>query len=418
MRTAILSTVAVSTLLSAAYASIIDVSLASAKDLITDLNSLVHPTLKYAPDYFDPQTKSKRPHCTLKALGDGKDDSNNLLAAPVDIYLSDAVLDLHGWLTFSDDVDYWVNNHFDFPFQKQSLALIIRGHDYILNGNDIGGIDGNGQVWYDWSKSEGNKYGRPMSLTIKDSKNVMIKNFSIIQPQFWASLVWGSENVHFKDFYVNATSFNPASQEDEKNWLQNTENFVYQGGDDCIALKPNSTLITVKNVTCVGGTGIAFGSIAQYDGVKDIIEDVYMENIGLYPSNQCPGYQGVYFKSYSIGHPPNGGGGGYGYAKNITVKDVYMKDIWHPIVVQSEWSDIHLHNFTGNALYNRVAWMSCSKLTPCHDWTFSGIDIQPGKRDHPEISFTCNNFVLGGSDGLSQCHPSNSTLETDAGGTL
>lgn len=46
-----------------------------------------------------------------------------------------------------------------------------------------------------------------------------------------------------------------------------TENFVFQGGDDCIALKPNSTLITARNITCLGGNGIAFGSIAQYEGV-------------------------------------------------------------------------------------------------------------------------------------------------------
>lgn len=45
------------------------------------------------------------------------------------------------------------------------------------------------------------------------------------------------------------------------------ENMVYQGGDDCVALKPNSTSITLRNVTCHGGTGIAFGSIAQYSGV-------------------------------------------------------------------------------------------------------------------------------------------------------
>lgn len=47
----------------------------------------------------------------------------------------------------------------------------------------------------------------------------------------------------------------------------NVENMVYQGGDDCVALKPNSTSITLRNVTCYGGTGIAFGSIAQYSGV-------------------------------------------------------------------------------------------------------------------------------------------------------
>jgi len=113
---------------------------------------------------------------------------------------------------------------------------------------------------------------------------------------------------------------------------------VYQGGDDCIALKPNSTDITIRNVTCYGGTGIAFGSIAQYEGVTDIIENVYMEDIKLYGSNQCPGFQGVYWKSwigYSHGTPPNGGGGGVGWCRNATVKDVYMEDIWHPLVVQA-----------------------------------------------------------------------------------
>jgi hypothetical protein len=52
-----------------------------------------------------------------------------------------------------------------------------------------------------------------------------------------------------------------------ENIANDAENMVYQGGDDCIALKPNSTDITIRNVTCYGGTGIAFGSIAQYEGV-------------------------------------------------------------------------------------------------------------------------------------------------------
>ncbi|WWC58634.1 uncharacterized protein I303_101178 [Kwoniella dejecticola CBS 10117] len=466
------------TLLTSALAGVIDLTVPSAGELLSELDAVLHPQsephlISYNENYLDPETQTNRKHCTLRARGDEKDDSDNLVTAvkkcgkggiiklpdanytigkPLDIYLENAVLDIHGWLSFTTDIPYWIEHRIYFPFQNQSLAFVIRGHDYVINGNDKGGIDGNGQVWYDYAKDFGNKYGRPMSLTIKDSKNVVVKNFSIIQPQFWASLVWGSENVLFKDFYVNATSFNPESSSDEKNWLQNTdgsdtyqsynvtyENMVYQGGDDCIALKPNSTLIVAKNVTCVGGTGIAFGSIAQYPGVKDIIEDVYMENLNLYPSDQCPGYQGVYFKSWigvPVGHEPNGGGGGYGYARNITVKDVYMEDIWHPVVVQTdltyldidrsqytdtslfEWSDIHLKNFTGTGLGNRLVWMNCAKATPCFDWTFEDIDLKPGKTDHPEISYTCNNVVLGGKDGLNQCHPSNSTLETNAGGSI
>lgn len=57
----------------------------------------------------------------------------------------------------------------------------------MLDGNDKGGIDGNGQVWYNYAKGFGNKAGRPMSLAIQGAKNVVIKNFSIIQPQFWVS---------------------------------------------------------------------------------------------------------------------------------------------------------------------------------------------------------------------------------------
>lgn len=49
-----------------------------------------------------------------------------------------------------------------------------------------------------------------MSLAISNAKNVVIKNFSVIQPQFWASIIIESENVLIQDFYVNATSYNPS----------------------------------------------------------------------------------------------------------------------------------------------------------------------------------------------------------------
>lgn len=39
---------------------------------------------------------------------------------------------------------------------------------------------------------------------------------------------------------------------------------VYQGGDDCIAVKPHSYNIRAKNITCHGGNGIAIGSLGQY----------------------------------------------------------------------------------------------------------------------------------------------------------
>lgn len=215
------------------------------------------------------------------------------------------------------------------------------------------------------------------------------------------------------------------------------ENWTYQGGDDCLAFKPNSTAITVRNATCYGGSGIAFGSVGQYPGIKDTLEDILLKDIKLYPSSQVPLYQGVYFKSWLgvwRGHPPNGGGGGTGWTRNITVKDVYMEECWHPLTVVSDisyvdevrsqfpdtstydFSSISMHNITGTALKNRILYLACSKKQPCRDWKLSAIDIKPLKTDHPEIKYVCNN--VEGLEGLDACHWSNSTLEREAGGTI
>ncbi|ORX36062.1 putative polygalacturonase [Kockovaella imperatae] len=369
-----------------------------------------------------------------------------IISRPLDLRLEHSTLNVHGFLTFTDDLDYWKSNHIAFPFQNQSLGLVFHGHHFTLDGHNTGGIDGQGQKWYDDARREGNKYGRPMSLAISHSHDVVIKNWSIIQPQFWASLVAWSRNVLLKNVYVNATSYNPESWEepDGKSWLQNTdgldtynadnvtvENFVYQGGDDCLALKANSTAITFRNITCVGGTGIAIGSLAQYPGVTDIIEDVWIEDVKLLPapSNQCALFQGLLLKAWGAethGTPPNGGGGGLGYAHNITFKDIYMEGIIRPIVLQStltylsnvtlspgnfEWSDLHFRNITAMSKYNRLIWLDCPAQHPCRNFTFRDMHLIPGATDHPELRYVCNNVVLGGKDGLNECHPSDSMLE-------
>lgn len=82
------------------------------------------------------------------------------------------------------------------------------------------------------------------------------------------------------------------------------------------------------------------------------------------------------------------------------------------------WADIHFENFTGTSAGNRIVWIDCPKHLPCKEFTFEGIDIQPGKDDHPEVGFICNNVVLDFTDGLDQCHPGNSTIEADNDGTM
>lgn len=75
---------------------------------------------------------------------------------------------------------------------------------------------------------------------------MVIKDFTIRQPQFWAVIVESSNNITLQGFLVNATNTDSAAN--GANWVQNTDgcdtyrsddikilDWVYDGGDDCIA---------------------------------------------------------------------------------------------------------------------------------------------------------------------------------------
>lgn len=92
--------------------------------------------------------------------------------------------------------------------------------------------------------------------------------------------------------------------------------WTVDNGDDSITLKQNSTNIYVADCKFYNGQGIALGSIGQYPGQIEIMENFTARNIECYDTTF-----GAYLKSWTglgKGYPPNGGGGGIGYAKNIT----------------------------------------------------------------------------------------------------
>lgn len=68
-------------------------------------------------------------------------------------------------------------------------------------------------------------------------------------------------------------------------------NLVYQGGDDCIAIKPRSYNVDIRNVTCVGGNGIAIGSLGQY--LEDnSVANILVDNVTVY---LLRAYQSIFF---------------------------------------------------------------------------------------------------------------------------
>lgn len=58
-------------------------------------------------------------------------------------------------------------------------------------------------------------------------------------------------------------------------------------GDDCFSPKPNTANVFVQNLWCNNTHGVSMGSIGQYPGVEDIIENVYIENVTLLNGQVC-----------------------------------------------------------------------------------------------------------------------------------
>ena len=139
--------------------------------------------------------------------------------------------------------------------------------------------------------------------------------------------------IWFDDMYVNATAANASYG---TNWVQNTDGFdttdannvkltrtthhdtnmAYQGGDECIAIKPRSYNTYVQNVsfrqsfqhgchcwiswhlqvTCHGGNGIAIGSLGQYQEDSSVINAVIKDvNILIMNKDQ---HNSAYIKTY------------------------------------------------------------------------------------------------------------------------
>ena len=79
----------------------------------------------------------------------------------LNLTLHNAQIDFYGFLRYSDDIDYWINNVWHIPaLQNQSIGLAFLGNDFVLDGHGTGGLDGNGQVWYEYGMDRGNVDGR------------------------------------------------------------------------------------------------------------------------------------------------------------------------------------------------------------------------------------------------------------------
>ncbi|OBZ76809.1 putative galacturan 1,4-alpha-galacturonidase A [Grifola frondosa] len=390
--------------------------------------------------------------CTIKPLGQGIDDTSQIEAAITECGhfgttvfepgeynvtrkmtwdLVSSRVDLHGYLNFKPDLVYWMkpeNTYRVIFIQSQASWFVITGHDFEVDAHNTGGIIGNGQLWWSWygnaTRLDGD--GRPVALTLSKVTRGTVSNFRIEAQPFWCNAVADSKDVVYDGMYCNATNADPLYF--GQNIVSNTDgidtyrsdnvsllNWDITCGDDCLAIKGNSTNILARNITCRGGTGIAFGSLGQYHELVDNVNNVQLEDLTMIrPDPQIQPYMrsGVLIETvkgilqimdrddYWV--PPTGGGGGRGLVSDVVVRSVQLDRVTTPIQLYQtnlghagdspsplQFKNLAFVNWSGTASTDTN--LECSAAAPCEDISFRDISITPTNGQPP--TYTCINVA-------------------------
>ncbi|KAH8687041.1 pectin lyase fold/virulence factor [Ilyonectria robusta] len=261
-------------------------------------------------------------------------DDSYLIASPLDLtFLKHIDVVITGEIDFKDDVYYWADNSFKFPFQNQSVFWKFGGKDINIYGdlsNDKSVIDGRGEVY--WKELLTNKtLLRPMLFAFDGVEGATMSNLRMRNPPNWFNLIANSTDVLVTDMHLKASSANGTKVANSDGWdTYRADRVVIQNSridntDDCVSFKPNSTNVVIQNLVCNGSHGISVGSLGQYKGVTDIVENLYVYNISM--SNASDGTRIKVWPGIETDFQATlNGGGGLGWVRNVTYDMFYHEN--------------------------------------------------------------------------------------------
>ncbi|KAF7357457.1 Protein kinase domain-containing protein [Mycena sanguinolenta] len=368
---------------------------------------------------------SARASCTLKPLGQGKDDSPQFIAAmqacstvvipegsTLNIStrlnttgLTNRHLSLQGTMRFNPNIPYWSENGFPFPFQTQITFWILGGTNIVVDGG--GTLDGAGQAWYDAFASNSSLL-RPVTLTLFQATNVLVQDIFMINSPEWFNFVNEGKNVTFNNVTFNAASTSSHGASNTDGWdIYRSDtvvisNSVINNGDDCVSFKVSlhTTNVLVANLNCTGSHGISVGSLGQFAGVFDIVENVTATNIRMSNAEN-----GARIKAFA------GSGVGSGMVNNITFSGFIESAVDNPVVIDQcyETSAADCEAFPSNVFISNILFTTISGTGTSS--VVADLACSPGARCS---NITVDNLALTGPSGKAEFECQNVNLTGNA----
>ncbi|GKZ29796.1 hypothetical protein AbraIFM66950_006546 [Aspergillus brasiliensis] len=338
-----------------------------------------------------------------------------VIATALDLtFLSDIDFAIWGNVTFKKDLDLWPTQAFQYEFQTASLFWRFGGNNVNIYGDGKGVIDGAGQFW--WSAmAEDSSVMRPCLLGTDGLHHATISGLTMLNPPNWFNFIANSTDILISNMTMLVESeIADAPAKNTDGWdIYRSSNVVIQDSrivntDDCVSFKPNSTQVVVQNLDCTGSHGISVGSLGQYQGETDIVEDLYIYNVSMTDASDV-----ARIKVWPGVPPDTSGstsGGGLGRVRNVTYEHIHSENNDHVISVSQCYEsknqtmcdlypaklvieDVLFKDFKGTTSKKydpEIGELTCSSSDVCHNISVRDINVTPPSGDSPV--FTCNNM--------------------------
>ncbi|KAJ3514488.1 hypothetical protein NLJ89_g2349 [Agrocybe chaxingu] len=292
-----------------------------------------------------------------------------------------------------------IQNAFFIPFQTQVTFWLLGGENVLFDGGGM--LDGAGQAWWD-AYAANTSLLRPIILTVYQAKNVLVDSIQMINGPEWFNLVNEGEHVIYRNISISAVSTSNNMPRNSDGWdvYRSNDvtivNSIIHNDDDCVSFKPNSTNVHVEILDCTGSHGISVGSLGQYPGVYDIVENVFVNNIKM-----ANAQNGARIKAWA---GPNVGSG---IVKNITFQNFIETAVDNPVIIDQACTrflcspvfaflldDVWFNNITGTGTNSVVASLLCSPDGRC-----SNISVNDFSLSYPAgtTQYSCQNVNLTGN---------------------
>ncbi|KAG5242226.1 polygalacturonase [Salix suchowensis] len=260
-----------------------------------------------------------------------------------------------------------------------------------VDGVSVSGgiLDGHGSGFWGCKQSGKNCPSGATTLSLSNSKNIVISGLHSLNSQMFHIVVNGCRNVRIQGVKITASGTSPNTDGIHVQLSSGVRilNSKIGTGDDCVSVGPGTTNLWIENVVCGPGHGISIGSLGR-DLKEPGVQNVTVKTVTFIGTQN-----GLRIKTW--GRPSNG------FVKNVLFQHAIMTNVQNPIVIDQNYcpdnkncpgqasgvkiSGVTYQDIHGTSATKVAVKFDCSKRSPC-----TGIRME-------NVRLTYNNQPAGAS---------------------